>query len=148
MQLKLQLSEAERALGAWIAHCGSLEDALRCHGHEADLTFRMDVVEQRLDKVVQGTEKLKQSLGQAVQDSIDKRVSQWEASFLSVSNFEEKLDLLRNEIQKSLDALYQGFLSQLPGIFRDCADALLNPKGSVESHGLVTIEEEVESEHE
>eukprot|EP00973_Karenia_brevis_P000814 113165-Karenia_brevis.AAC.1 len=42
MQLRLQLSEAERALGAWTAHCGSLEDALRSHGHEADLTFRID----------------------------------------------------------------------------------------------------------
>eukprot|EP00973_Karenia_brevis_P036743 5062647-Karenia_brevis.AAC.1 len=81
VQLRLQLSEAERAIGAWTAHCGSLEDALRWQGWEADLAFRVDVLEQRLDKVVKGTDSLQQSLGQAMQDS-NKRVSLWEANFL------------------------------------------------------------------
>eukprot|EP00973_Karenia_brevis_P013981 1898157-Karenia_brevis.AAC.1 len=50
MQLWLQLCEAERAIGAWTAHCGSLEDCLRWRGGDSDLAFRVDVLEQRLDK--------------------------------------------------------------------------------------------------
>eukprot|EP00973_Karenia_brevis_P020286 2785774-Karenia_brevis.AAC.1 len=142
--LRIQLGEAEKAIGAWTAHCGRMEDALRWQGGDADLSFRVEVLERRLDKVVKGTDSLHQTLGRAMKDS-NERLMLWEANFLRVSNFEEKLDLFRCEIQKSLDALYQGFLSQLPGIFHDCAEALLHPKGSITGCGLVTIDEEVES---
>eukprot|EP00973_Karenia_brevis_P040437 5588334-Karenia_brevis.AAC.1 len=67
----------------------------------------------------------------------------WEASFLKVANFEEKLDLFRLEIQKSLEGLYQGFLAQLPGIFRDCAEALIIPKQGVGGHDFDPFIEEV-----
>eukprot|EP00973_Karenia_brevis_P010473 1421826-Karenia_brevis.AAC.1 len=73
-------------------------------------------------------EKLSQSKGQAVQDSVNKRVSRWEACPLRVSNSADQLELIRFEIQRRFDGLTQGFLSQLLGILRDSVDALLKPE--------------------
>eukprot|EP00973_Karenia_brevis_P007142 968386-Karenia_brevis.AAC.1 len=144
-QLWFQLTEAHRALGAWTAYCGNLEDSLRWHGCHADFTLRVDVLEQRLDNAVKGIDKLMQSLGQAVQDFIYERVTQWEASSSRVSSLEGKLELNPSEIQKSLDVLSQGFLSQLLGIFRDRVDALLKSKGGVDGPDPDQIDEEVET---
>eukprot|EP00973_Karenia_brevis_P060176 8373556-Karenia_brevis.AAC.1 len=67
------MTEAKRAIDAWIAHCSTLEDSLRRHGSNSDLALRITGMEQRLDNAVKDVDKLTESLGQAVQDFLNKR---------------------------------------------------------------------------
>eukprot|EP00973_Karenia_brevis_P022587 3108637-Karenia_brevis.AAC.1 len=78
-RLRLQLTEAGKAVNAWTTHCSTLEDSLRRHGSHSDLALRITGMEQRLDNAVKDVDKLTQSLGQAVQDFLNKRVQQWKA---------------------------------------------------------------------
>eukprot|EP00973_Karenia_brevis_P068464 9521818-Karenia_brevis.AAC.1 len=82
-------------------------------------------MEQRLDDAVKDVDKLTQSLGQAVQDFLNKRVQQWKARSSKSTLFSEKRGLNTIQMQRSLDVLSHGFLLQLLGIFSDRVDDLL-----------------------
>eukprot|EP00973_Karenia_brevis_P083392 11567581-Karenia_brevis.AAC.1 len=82
-------------------------------------------MEQRLDDAVKDVDKLTQSLGQAVQDFLNKRVQQWKARSSKSALCIEKRGLNSLQMQRSLDVLSHGFLLQLLGIFSDRVDDLL-----------------------
>eukprot|EP00973_Karenia_brevis_P090444 12402620-Karenia_brevis.AAC.1 len=125
-QLRLQLTEASKAIAAWTAHCSTLEDSLRRHGSHSDLAMRITGMERRLDNAIVDVDTLTQSLGQAVQDFLNKRVQQFKARSLKSTSSAGKFFISTTQVQKSLDIVSHGFLSRLLEIFSDRVDEILN----------------------
>eukprot|EP00973_Karenia_brevis_P026502 3656752-Karenia_brevis.AAC.1 len=76
-------------------------------------------MERRLDNAVVDVDTLTESLGQAVQDFLNKRVQQFKARSVKISPSAGKHILSTTQMQKSLDFVSHGFLSRLLEIFAD-----------------------------